>query len=211
MVKNGESFDMAFVTFSRDRAPFKMILNIQFICISLRQFIFIIIFQNLNSQMMKESSTFKRRKSIIKKSSTHVELSTFSAKILKASKNQKTPNVGGIPSTNDQLSPLLPEVNISNFNRSFCCNNSILSQDMEALENVNIFNCFVLLSNNEFEKAKADAEAGLHIRRRGKNAILVTKRTEVVCFRKFFYNFYSVQVQVTLTSPLADYQFFITY
>ena len=48
---------------------------------------------------------------------------------------------------------------------------------MEALENVNIFNCFVLLSNKEFEKAKAEAEARLHIRRRGKNVILATKQT----------------------------------
>ena len=81
---------------------------------------------------------------------------------------------------------------------------------MEALENVNIFNCFVLLSNNEFEKAKA--EAGLHIRRRGKNAILVTKRTEVVCFRKFFI----IVIGRTYTyklplPPPCSYQFFITH
>lgn len=71
---------------------------------------------------------------------------------------------------------------------------------MEALENVNIFNCFVLLSNNEFEKAKA--EAGLHIRRRGKNAILVTKRTEVVCFRKFFIIVIRYRYKLPLPPPL---------
>ena len=89
---------------------------------------------------------------------------------------------------------------------------------MEALENVNIFNCFVLLSNNEFEKAKADAEAGLHIRRRGKNVILVTKRTEVGCFLNFFinvmrYTVYTYKLPLSTASPrsLANYLFLNTH
>ena len=58
---------------------------------------------------------------------------------------------------------------------------------MEALENFNISNCFVLVSTEEFESAKTDAEAELHIRQHGKNALLIAKRTKVFYFLLFKY------------------------